>query len=144
MHLNNWKTLRNYSMWTPNMKQRREQEKKKKGPTDFLPALVEVQIFLTCIYFKPLLTNAAGAAVHAKDTKLTMNIAQSCTTTTTHGSSTLLRSWPNLSQKLSISSRVYYNQPNLRLAKLWLLYPTDQLDLHIVEKSCSPSSSWSQ
>jgi len=66
--------------------------KKKKGPTDFLSALVEVQIFLTCIYFKPLLTNAAGAAVHAKDTKLTMNIAQSCTTTTTHGSSTLLRS----------------------------------------------------
>jgi hypothetical protein len=77
-------------MWTPNMKQRRE-ERKKKEPTDFLPALVEVQIFLTCIYFKPLLTNAAGAAVHAKDTKLTMNIAQSCTTTT-HGSSTLLRS----------------------------------------------------
>ena len=36
-------------------------------------------LFLTCIYFKPLLTNAAGTAAHAKAARFAAKSGQSCT-----------------------------------------------------------------
>lgn len=36
-------------------------------------------LFFTCIYFKPLLTNAAGTAAHAKAARFAAKSGQSCT-----------------------------------------------------------------